>query len=337
MKLPRAPTTLALLGVPLTFLLFSATATLTNAAPALPSNIQLTSPTSRVDAPWYSETEDGELVQVKGHGLGEAEGKVDKRQLKTTSRTRSKTKSKTRTKTKSKTKTKTRTKTRTKTVRVRLRDRLRQRRPSKQRGNNSWGSHLYFLLLHVIFHRKHVQRLVLGPILELQPKRLVSSASTRHSQTDLNLTFLSFLPPFQKTRTATRTATKTATPLGTTNPYLTSHNIRRAKSTLGGPVPALKYSAFLSQQALNWTNKLAKDCAFYHPPPSYGYNSGQNLFVSWGYVPTAEDVLTDWTENEIEFYDASIEDCNGGVCGHYTQVCYLRIARHGVCYIYLLN
>ena len=80
----------------------------------------------------------------------------------------------------------------------------------------------------------------------------------------------------------------------------------------------MKWSLFLADQAKEWATKLPNDCAFYHPGPSYGYESGQNLFVAKGYVPTAEQVLRAWVENEYQCYDpAGSGSCtDNNVCGH---------------------
>lgn len=70
--------------------------------------------------------------------------------------------------------------------------------------------------------------------------------------------------------------------------------------------------------------KLASQCAFYHPPASLGYNSGQNLYIAWGSTPTAEQVLKAWANDESVYYDktlaASYRCKNGESCGHFTQV-----------------
>lgn len=70
--------------------------------------------------------------------------------------------------------------------------------------------------------------------------------------------------------------------------------------------------------------KLARDCSFY-PGAVANFDSGQNLYAGWGVTPTAESVLTAWTEEEISNYDVGLAasyECvdSRKPCGHYTQV-----------------
>jgi len=92
--------------------------------------------------------------------------------------------------------------------------------------------------------------------------------------------------------------------------WLTQHNTRRASYG----VPALAWSAPLASIAQNWANNMAAQSSLYH---SGTYGVGENIAYGYSSIPA---VLVAWADNEEQYYDASTQQCNGGVCGHFTQV-----------------
>lgn len=71
--------------------------------------------------------------------------------------------------------------------------------------------------------------------------------------------------------------------------------------------------------------KYAEKCSWGHNPERSGY--GENIFASSaGSDPAA--VLASWA-SEKKNYDASSGACNGGVCGHYTQIVWSKTTAVG--------
>lgn len=100
---------------------------------------------------------------------------------------------------------------------------------------------------------------------------------------------------------------------------------------MGGPVPDVKHSTFLAQQAADWATYLAQRCMVSHPDASYGFQAGQNLYVSWsgssGSYASADKAVKSWAEGEFPYYSLSTWTCQAGQsCGHFTQVMWVTRA-----------
>ncbi|MDC0668454.1 CAP domain-containing protein [Nannocystis radixulma] len=105
-----------------------------------------------------------------------------------------------------------------------------------------------------------------------------------------------------------------------------AHNSVRA--ALG--IPGLTWSPSVAQFAQQWADKLkAQGCIMQHRPfqGADAQKYGENIFSSWGYEPTAQDVVNDWVSEEAD-YDYETNTCSG-VCGHYTQVVWRNSKRLG--------
>ncbi|MCY1060657.1 CAP domain-containing protein [Nannocystis sp. SCPEA4] len=105
-----------------------------------------------------------------------------------------------------------------------------------------------------------------------------------------------------------------------------AHNSARA--ALG--IPGLTWSPTVAQFAQEWADKLkAQGCIMQHRPfqGADAQKYGENIFSSWGYEPTAQDVVNDWVSEEAD-YDYETNTCSG-VCGHYTQVVWRNSKRLG--------
>jgi uncharacterized protein YkwD len=96
-----------------------------------------------------------------------------------------------------------------------------------------------------------------------------------------------------------------------------AHNAVRAELGLD----PLTWSPEVAAFAQEWADKLAaKGCVMQHRPyegPD-AQKYGENIFKSWGIMPTAQKVVDSWAA-EVADYDAIADTCSG-VCGHYTQV-----------------
>lgn len=98
-------------------------------------------------------------------------------------------------------------------------------------------------------------------------------------------------------------------------------------------VPALKWSGKLATFAQQWADHLkkAQSCKMQHRGSESnqitpGTPTGENLAWKWssaapkeGFLFTPEATVDAWA-SEIKFYDPATGQCNGGVCGHYTQL-----------------
>ncbi|MCY0992984.1 CAP domain-containing protein [Nannocystis sp. ILAH1] len=105
-----------------------------------------------------------------------------------------------------------------------------------------------------------------------------------------------------------------------------AHNAVRAELNIA----PLSWSPQVAAFAQAWADTLAEQgCVTIHRPyegPD-AQKYGENLFSSWGYAPSAVDVVADWA-SEAEDYTALTDTCSG-VCGHYTQVVWAASERLG--------
>ena len=102
---------------------------------------------------------------------------------------------------------------------------------------------------------------------------------------------------------------------------LAAHNAERKKVS----VPPLKWDAALAKTATEWAHHLCRSGkkmpALQHRPRREG-SPGENLWAganseSSGYG--IDEAVQRWAE-EAKFYDGKSGQCQGGVCGHYTQL-----------------
>lgn len=87
-------------------------------------------------------------------------------------------------------------------------------------------------------------------------------------------------------------------------------------------VKPLVWSNALAEYAAKWAQELAtRNCKMEHRPidGKWARIYGENLYWSMGLVNVAPSVVDSWGE-EIEFYNEKTGKCEGGVCGHYTQI-----------------
>lgn len=96
------------------------------------------------------------------------------------------------------------------------------------------------------------------------------------------------------------------------------HNYWRAK--VG--VPGLTWSNQLGRVAQEWADHLASEgCDMKHRPSDgkWATNFGENIYWSSGMQNKPSDVVDSWAD-EIQYFNEKKGRCEGGVCGHYTQV-----------------
>jgi pathogenesis-related protein 1 len=96
-------------------------------------------------------------------------------------------------------------------------------------------------------------------------------------------------------------------------------------------VPPITWSNELAVVAGKWAKELKrKGCEMEHSPRSgkFGTGYGENLYWSSGMQRTPEHVVDSWA-SEIEYYNSSTGKCNGGVCGHYTQIVWSKTTAIG--------
>ncbi len=100
-----------------------------------------------------------------------------------------------------------------------------------------------------------------------------------------------------------------------------AHNEARSSITGARPaIPFVTWSAAVATSAQNWANQLkAQGCALTHSTGSgYGENLYTVLYMGSG-GKTPEGVVASWMGEE-QYYNAETGHCEGGVCGHFTQV-----------------
>lgn len=104
---------------------------------------------------------------------------------------------------------------------------------------------------------------------------------------------------------------------------LRAHNTRRAaKGT-----PVLTWDSSLASFAQEWAENLkARNIPLEHRSPN---QFGENLAWDSGLQMNPEQVLTGWVEDEEPFYNHATGQCQGGVCGHATQVWWRDTQRVG--------
>jgi len=93
---------------------------------------------------------------------------------------------------------------------------------------------------------------------------------------------------------------------------LAAHNAVRAKVN----VKPLVWSGNLARTAQEWANQLLEHNQFYHPKKS---PYGQNLYEMRGARATPAKVVEAWA-SEAPHYNYQKNRCEGGECGHYTQI-----------------
>lgn len=82
------------------------------------------------------------------------------------------------------------------------------------------------------------------------------------------------------------------------------------------PTPALAdlaWSDTIAATAQSWAN----NCQFMHNTTS-GY--GENIYAAAGFTPTANDAVSSWASESVDYDYASNTCAAGKVCGHYTQI-----------------
>ncbi|PIA28201.1 hypothetical protein AQUCO_07200087v1 [Aquilegia coerulea] len=102
--------------------------------------------------------------------------------------------------------------------------------------------------------------------------------------------------------------------------YLNPHNAARAQVGVG----PMTWDNGVAGFAQNYVNRLAAgSCSLVHSGGRYG----ENLAWSSGDMSAAGAVSL-WV-NERQFYNYNTNSCNGGECGHYTQVVWRNSVRLG--------
>ncbi|PIA24817.1 hypothetical protein AQUCO_22900002v1 [Aquilegia coerulea] len=101
--------------------------------------------------------------------------------------------------------------------------------------------------------------------------------------------------------------------------YLDVHNAARAQVGVG----PMTWDNGVAGFAQNYVNGLASSCNLVHSGGRYG----ENLAGSSGDMSAARAVNL-WV-NERQFYNYNTNSCNGGTCGHYTQVVWRNSVRLG--------
>lgn len=101
-----------------------------------------------------------------------------------------------------------------------------------------------------------------------------------------------------------------------------AHN--RVRARVG--VPPLQWSPVLAEIAQRWANACVDDepprgMIDHSPAPSHGNPEpiGENLYATTGSVADPLVAVQSWA-SEAVFFDARRNECDGGVCGHYTQI-----------------
>jgi pathogenesis-related protein 1 len=103
------------------------------------------------------------------------------------------------------------------------------------------------------------------------------------------------------------------------------HNQVRAMVQTPTPLPALQWDSTLAATAATWVAM----CTDTMPPmglvdhnagrsAGHPYYIGENIYASGG-TATAMGAVTSWAGEKVN-YNATTGACNGGVCGHYTQI-----------------
>lgn len=106
------------------------------------------------------------------------------------------------------------------------------------------------------------------------------------------------------------------------NGIVARHNYWRSK--VG--VPPLKWSYRLSLKAKRWASHLRREnCRVYHSP---GNKLGENIYWSIRMMNTPEAVVDEWA-SEIQFFNPKTGRCQGGECGHYTQMIWKNTTKVG--------
>ncbi|OVA08790.1 Allergen V5/Tpx-1-related [Macleaya cordata] len=101
--------------------------------------------------------------------------------------------------------------------------------------------------------------------------------------------------------------------------FLASHNAARAE--VG--VSPMTWEDTVAAYSRDYANQRAGDCNLIHSGGPYG----ENLAVSSGEL-RAVDAVNLWV-SEKDFYNYESNSCQGGVCGHYTQVVWRNSIRLG--------
>lgn len=92
--------------------------------------------------------------------------------------------------------------------------------------------------------------------------------------------------------------------------WLNLHNDKR--KAYGVPT-TLVWNDKLQRSAQIWANTLAATCTFQHSRGPYGEN------LAMGYSNIG-GVMTAWVDQEAPYYNPGSHTCQGGLCGHFTQV-----------------
>ncbi|OVA06899.1 Allergen V5/Tpx-1-related [Macleaya cordata] len=102
--------------------------------------------------------------------------------------------------------------------------------------------------------------------------------------------------------------------------YLAPHNGVRANVSVG----PMTWDTTVAAYAQNYANQRAADCKLIHSGGPYGEN------IAWGSSGTfsAGQAVNLWVA-EKPFYDYASNSCQGGVCGHHTQVVWRNSVRLG--------
>ena len=110
---------------------------------------------------------------------------------------------------------------------------------------------------------------------------------------------------------------KVAAEPGRVEGITTAHNRLRAKFG----VPGLTWDAEIAAYAQAWADHLqGQGCELEHRPADGKTRRvlGENLFWAWKHDAHGNDVLASWGA-EDRFYNPESGECEGGVCGHFTQ------------------
>ncbi|KAL0727018.1 hypothetical protein Bca4012_023111 [Brassica carinata] len=102
--------------------------------------------------------------------------------------------------------------------------------------------------------------------------------------------------------------------------FLAPHN--SVRTSLG--LSPLVWDGRIASYASWWANQRRYDCSLTHSTGPYG----ENLFWGSGSDWTPTFAVESWTV-EAKFYNHMTNSCEGGMCGHYTQIVWRDTKRLG--------
>jgi len=103
------------------------------------------------------------------------------------------------------------------------------------------------------------------------------------------------------------------------------HNYWRTKVNIKN----VTWSDDLAKVAQEWAENLAsRGCILEHRSGKWDSPYGENIYWSSGMTNTPDKVVDSWAE-EIQYFNKDTGKCEGGVCGHYTQIVWANTSQIG--------